>query len=201
VLELEEVELEELLELLLEVLEELVEVDELEELVLDEELLDEELLEEVDEDELELLLEDVIPEELELELEELLLEDVIPEELELELEELLLEVPPSPVQVGATKLPSCVPRKPKTFTAVWPGWGNCQLNSLLNVRLVPQNGLAAGLLRIAFQSLVQQTDSGQVKVTVQLLNAVVPVLVTLTSTWKEVPFGDDVTVQLCAANA
>jgi hypothetical protein len=168
------------LELLLEVLEELVEVEELEELVLDEEL-----LEEVDEDELELLL----------------LEDVIPEELELELEELLLEVPPSPVQVGATKLPSCVPRKPKTFTAVWPGWGNCQLNSLLNVRLVPQNGLAAGLLRIAFQSLVQQTDSGQVKVTVQLLNAVVPVLVTLTSTWKEVPFGDDVTVQLCAANA
>jgi hypothetical protein len=166
----------------------------LEELLLEEELellLDDELeLEVPEEEELELLLD---------ELEELL---APLDEEELELEELLLEVPSSPVQVGNTKLPSCVPRKPKTVVKVWPGWGNCQLNSLLNVRLVPQNGLAAGLVRITFQSLVQHTCSGQFKVTVQLLNCVVPVLLTLTSIWKLVPpLLGAATVQLYAANA
>jgi hypothetical protein len=75
-----------------------------------------ELLEEVDDDEL--LLED------ELELEEL---------LELELEELDEPPPePSPVQIGATKLPSWLPCTPNTLVAVWPGAGNCQPQQLLN---------------------------------------------------------------------
>jgi hypothetical protein len=140
----------------------------------------------------------------ELELDDELVEPVVePEEplLDDELEELelLLEfVPPLPVQVGATKLPSCVPRKPKTLLKVWPGCGNCQPNSLLNWSVVPQ----VGLVRMAFQSLLQHTDSGQFTDTVQLLKAVVPVLVTLTSTWKEVPpVPEGVAVQLCAANA
>jgi hypothetical protein len=158
-------------------------------------LLDEELVELVVE--LELLLEEAV----------VVLEDaavVLEEELELleledELEEeLLLEVPPLPVQVGATKLLSCVPRKPKTLVKVWPGAGNCQPYSLLNWSVVPQLGLA----RIAFQSLVQQTDSGQFTDTVQPLKAVVPVLVTLTSTWKvPPPVLEGVAVQLYAANA
>jgi hypothetical protein len=159
--------------------------------VLDEEL---ELLELLEDELEELLLED----------DELELEELLEDELELlldELDELLLEeldVPPLPVQVGVTKLPSCVPRKPKTFVAVWPGAGNCQLNSLVNWSEVPQVGLS----RITFQSLVQQTCSGHATVTVQLLKAVVPVLVTLTSTWKEVPPVEaGVAVQLCAANA
>jgi hypothetical protein len=59
-----------------------------------------------------------------------------------------------------------------------------------------------GLFRMAFQSLVQQIDSGHATDTVQLLKAVVPVLVTLMSTWKVVPpVPDGVAVQLCAANA
>jgi hypothetical protein len=50
--------------------------------------------------------------------------------------------------------------------------------------------------------LVIVTCSGKFSVTVQLLSAVVPVLVTLTSTWKKVPpVLDGVTAQLCAANA
>jgi hypothetical protein len=90
-------ELLELVELLLDDDEELLELDEL--------LLDEEEL-------LELLLED------ELELEELELDEDDELELLLELEELLLlddELlePLSPVQVGVTKLPLCVPWKPK----------------------------------------------------------------------------------------
>jgi hypothetical protein len=45
------------------------------------------------------------------------------------------------------------------------------------------------------------TVSGKVSVMVQELNAVVPVLVTLTSTWKKLPpVLDGVAVQLCAAN-
>jgi hypothetical protein len=77
---------------------ELVVVDELDELLLEEEL--EELVEPVVE---------VV------ELDELLLDE---DEL-LELEELLLdEGPPSPVQVGAAKLPSWVPWKPKALLTV-----------------------------------------------------------------------------------
>ena len=88
--------------------EELLELEELEELLLEEELLELEELEEVpEEEELELLLE-----------EELL-------ELE-ELEELLLEVS-SPVQVGAIKLPSWLPWKPKAPT-VPLGGGNCHVH-------------------------------------------------------------------------
>ena len=78
-------------------------LDELEVLELLEEELDEELL---------------LDEELELEeLEELLLD---------ELEELLEVEPLEPTQLGAMKLPSWFPWKPKTFVAVWPGAGNCQ---------------------------------------------------------------------------
>ncbi len=151
------------------------------ELELEELLLDEELVEPVVE------LEELVDEL------ELLEDELLDEELEL-----LLDVPPSPVQVGTTKLPSCVPRKPKTLVKVWPGWGNCQPNSLVNCSEVPQ----VGLFKMAFQSLVQQTDSGQFNVTVQLFKAVVPVLVTLTSTWKPVPplLGAEA-VQLYAANA
>lgn len=92
----------------------LEELLELEELLLDE---DDEVLELLLEDELdELELEEVLDDELllELELDELL------DELELlELEELLdeLELLP-PEQVGRTKLPLCVPWKPKLV--LWP---------------------------------------------------------------------------------
>jgi hypothetical protein len=55
---------------------------------------------------------------------------------------------------------------------------------------------------VTFQPLDTQTCSGKVSVIVQLLSAVVPVLVTLTSNWKKVPpVLDAVAVQLCAANA
>jgi hypothetical protein len=81
------------------------------------------------------LLEDELLEEL-LELEELE-ELLLDEELELLLDEELLEldelpVPPSPVQVGAAKLPSWVPCTPKALATVWPGAGNCQLQQLVN---------------------------------------------------------------------
>ena len=99
------------------------------------ELLLDELLEELLEDE---LLLDVVPlleldEELELLLEEELVEDdeLLEDELVVELEV------PSPVQVGAIKLPSCVPWKPKTLDAVAPGAGNCQLQQLVNWNVVP----------------------------------------------------------------
>ena len=99
-------------------------------------LLDEEL--ELDE----LLLEEPVPdvelleEELELdELEELLEDELLLEELL----ELVVE-PPLPVQVGAIKLPSCVPVKPNRPLPVAPGAGNCQLQQLVNWKLVP--GLA-----------------------------------------------------------
>jgi hypothetical protein len=101
--------------------------------VLDDEL--ELLLELLEDDELEeleeLLEEDEVPEEelleLDEELEELLLEDedeLLEDELELEELEELLELGVSPVQVGAIKLPSCVPWKPKAFDTVWPGAGS-----------------------------------------------------------------------------
>ncbi len=182
----------------LELLELLDELDELDEL-LDEEpepLLDELL-------ELELLLDDELDEELELldeleelldvELELLLLEDK-PELLELDvLEELLLEVPPLPAQVGATKLPSWLPWKPKTLVAVWPGAGNCQEYMLVNWNVLP--GLVP--VRVTFHCAITVTVSGKARVSVQPVNAVVPVLVTLTSTWKEVPpVLEGVTVQV-----
>jgi hypothetical protein len=137
-----------------------------------------ELLELVDEDEL--LLE---------ELEELLLDEDDELELLLELDELLLDEEllevvvelPLPVQVGAIKLPSCVPWKPNTLLAVAPGAGSCQLQQLVNWKLVP------GLVPVrvpTFHWLVIVTCSGKVKVTVQLVSAVVPVLVTLTSSWN-----------------
>jgi hypothetical protein len=75
---------------------------------------DEELLDELEELELEELVEPVV-EELALLLEELLLDEELEDELEELVEpvveelELLLEPPPSPAQVGAAKLPSCVP--------------------------------------------------------------------------------------------
>jgi hypothetical protein len=138
-----------------------VELEELE--ALDDELL--ELEELLLEDELELL-----DELLELE-EELLLEDEL---LELE----LLEVPPSPAQLGAIKLPSCVPWKPKALLAVAPGAGSCQLQQLLKRKVVP--GLVP--VRVAFQLFVTLTCSGKVSVTVQLPSEVVPLLVTDTST-------------------
>jgi hypothetical protein len=148
-------------------------------------LLDEEF--ELLEDELEEL-EELLFEEDELELEELLDEELL-EVVEVEL----------PVQVGAIKLPSCVPWKPNTALAVAPGAGNCQLQQLVNWKLVP------GLVPVrvpTFHWLVIVTCSGNAKVTVQLLSAVVPVLVMLTSNWKPVPAVLEATaVQLCAANA
>jgi hypothetical protein len=176
---------EELVELLLE----LDEVDELEELELDE--LVEPVVEVVEllEEELDELLDEV----LELEL-------VIPleEELELLLEDELLVVP-SPVQVGATKLPSCVPWKPKTLVAVWPGAGSCQLCWLVNCHVVP--GALSDGVRVTFHWPTGVTVSGKFSVIVQLLNAVVPVLVTLMSTWKKLPpVLDGVAVQVYAAN-
>jgi hypothetical protein len=149
-----------------------------------EELLDELLLEELElleDDELELLLEDeLLEEELELPLEDDELFE-LDEELELLLEEeleLLLE-PPLPVHVGAAKLPSWLPWKPNTLLAVAPGAGSCQPQQLVNWKLVP--GLAP--MRVpTFHWLVTVTCSGKVSVTVQPLNAAVPVLVTDTST-------------------
>jgi hypothetical protein len=165
--ELEELLLEEELEL------ELLELEELVELLLDElvePVVELELEEELDEVLEELLLE-VEPVEL-LELEEL-------ELLELELEE-LLAVPPLPVQVGAVKLPSCVPWKPKTLLAVWPGAGSCQLCWLVNCQVVP--GVLSDGVRVTFHWPTGVMVSGKVRVIVQLLSAVVPVLVTLMST-------------------
>jgi hypothetical protein len=108
---------------------ELLELDEeLEELLLEDELELEELLEE----ELELLLDD--------ELELLELDELLEDELELlldedeldVLEEVLLELllVPSPAQVGAAKLPSWLPWKPKPV--LWPGASACQLQQFMN---------------------------------------------------------------------
>ena len=155
----------------------------------------------LDEEELELLLEveEVLDDELELELDvEVLLDD------ELELEEVLLEVElllevPLPTQDGAMKLPSWLPWKPKTLLAVAPGAGSCQEQQLVNWKLVP--GLVPVRLP-TFHWLVTVTCSGKFRVTVQLASAVVPVLVTDTSSWKKVPpVLEGVAVQLCAANA
>jgi hypothetical protein len=156
---------------------ELVVVDELDELLLEEEL--EELVEPV-----------VEPDELLLDEDELL-----------ELEELLLdEGPPSPVQAGAAKVPSWVPWKPKALLTVWPGAGNCQLCWLVNCHVVP--GVLSDGVRVTFHWPAGVMVSGKVNVIVQLLNAVVPVLVTLMSTWKkDPPVLDGVAVQLYAAKA
>jgi hypothetical protein len=141
---------------------------------LDEELLDEdELLELLLDEELELEELDELLEDEELLDEELLLDD----ELELLLEELLL-LPPEPVQVGAAKLPSWVPWKPKTLLAVAPGAGSCQPQQLVNWKVVP--GLVP--LRVTFHWVFAVICSGKVSVTVQPVSAVVPVLVTDTST-------------------
>jgi hypothetical protein len=81
--------------------------------------------------------------------------------------------------------------------AVAPGAGSCQLQQLVNWKLVPVPGV-----QLTFQAPVTVTCSGKFSVTVQLLNAVVPVLVTLTSTWKKVPpVLEGVAVQEYAANA
>jgi hypothetical protein len=143
------------------------------------ELLDDEELLELDEllldEELELLLDELE------ELDELLLD-----------EDELLEEPPSPTQAGAIKLPSWLPCTPTTLLAVAPGAGNCQPQQLLNWKLVPVPGVQP-----AFQALVTETCSGKFNVMVQPLSAVVPVLVTLRSNWKNVPpVLDGVAVQL-----
>jgi hypothetical protein len=95
-----------------------------------------------------LLLEEEL--ELLLELDELLLDEELLDELELLLEldeddEPLLE-PPLPTHAGAIKLPSWLPCTPKALAAVWPGAGNCQLQQLVNWKLVP--GLVP--VRVAF---------------------------------------------------
>jgi hypothetical protein len=119
-------------------------------------------------DELELLLDDE-------ELEELLDDEEL-DELDDELLLELLDVP-SPAQVGAAKLPSWLPWKPNPV--LWPGASACQLQQLVNWNVVP--GLAPEA--VTFQLLVRVTFSGKVTVTVQPFTCVVPLLVTLTSTW------------------
>jgi hypothetical protein len=149
----------------------LLELEELEEL--DEEL-ELELLElEELEDELLELLED------ELVLEELLLDELVEpvvEEDELLLDELdeLLEdepelEPPEPVQVGATKLPSCVPCTPKEV--FWPGCKACQLQQLVAVTVVVEPPEST-----TFQLLVTLAGSLNPRVIVQPDMAVVPLL-------------------------
>jgi hypothetical protein len=133
------------------------------------------------------------------ELEELLLDEEEELVVVLELDELLLEVP-SPTQAGAMKLPSCVPWKPNTLLAVWPGAGICQPQQLVNWNDVP--GVLPLGVRVTFQEPPGVIVSGKFRVSVQPLNVVVPVLVTLTSTWKKVPpVWDGVAVQVYAANA
>jgi hypothetical protein len=84
--------------------------------------------------------------------------------------------------------------------AVWPGAGSCQLCWLVNCHVVP--GALSDGVRVTFHWPTGVTVSGKFSVIVQLLNAVVPVLVTLMSTWKKLPpVLDGVAVQLCAANA
>jgi hypothetical protein len=155
---------------------------ELEELLLEE---DELLL-----DELEELLDE------ELELEELLLDE------ELELEELEEPVPGSltTVQdVGAAKVPSWVPWKPKMWVAVAPGAGFCQPGQhSVNWKVVP--GLVP--VRVAFHWLVIVTCSGNTtENTKASVSLTVPVLVTLISTWNPLAVLDGVVAQVCAANA
>jgi hypothetical protein len=174
--------------------------EELELLELEELLLDEELEVTPEEEELEeLLLDEEAAPELDELLLELLLEELLDEEDELELEE-LLSGSLTTVQVGIAKLPSWVPWKPKMLVEVLPGAGFCQLGKLsVNWKLVP--GLVPD--RVAFHVLVIVTCSGKttenIKASVRLT---VPVLVTLTSNWKDVPAVlDGVSAQVCAANA
>jgi hypothetical protein len=83
---------------------------------------------------------------------------------------------------------------------VKPGAGSCQLNWLVNCHVVPASGPDG--VRVMFHEPPGVTVSGKVSVIVQELSAVVPVLVTLTSTWKKLPpVLDGVAVQLYAANA
>ena len=71
---------------------------------------------------------------------------------------------------------------------------------LVNWKVVP--GVLADGVRVTFHCVIGVICSGKFRVTVQLLNAVVPVLVTDTSTWKKLPpVLDGVAVQLCAAKA
>jgi hypothetical protein len=67
---------------------------------------------------------------------------------------------------------------PKTLLVVAPGAGSCQEQQLVNWKLVP--GLTP-VRDATFHWLVIVTCSGKFSVTVQPLNAVVPLLVTLTS--------------------
>jgi hypothetical protein len=68
----------------------------------------------------------------------------------------------------------------------------------VNWNVVP--GLAPE--RVTFQLLFTLTDSGKVSVTVQPLTCVVPLFVTVTSTWKKVPpVFDGAAVQVYAAKA
>jgi hypothetical protein len=85
-----------------------------------------------DDEELELLLDELDADELELLLEDEELEDLLLEEDELDVLDELLEllVVPSPAQVGAVKLPSWLPWKPKPV--LWPGKSACQPQQFVN---------------------------------------------------------------------
>jgi hypothetical protein len=141
-LELELLEFEELEDELLELLED--------ELVLEELLLDE-------------LVEPVVEEE------ELLLDELVEPVVELELLEDEPEPEPEPVQVGATKLPSCVPCTPKEV--FWPGCKACQLQQLVAVTVVVEPPEST-----TFQLLVTLAGSLNPSVIVQPDMAVVPLL-------------------------
>jgi hypothetical protein len=83
---------------------------------------------------------------------------------------------------------------------VAPGAGSCQPQQLVNCHVVP--GVLVLGVRVTFHELPGVTCSGKIKVTVQPLNAVVPLLVTFTLTWKNVPpVFEGVTVQVCSAKA
>jgi hypothetical protein len=114
------------------------------------------------------LLEDELEDD-ELELEELL------EELELllELDELLEEVPPP--QSGATKLPSWLPWKPKEVD--WPGFRLPFQLIFLAVTVLPE------VVKSTFQLPVTCGGSLKFIATCQLLTALLPPLVTATSSW------------------
>jgi hypothetical protein len=124
-----------------------------------------------------------------------LLEELEELELELLLEEEPLLEPSSPAQLGAIKVPSWLPWKPNVVLC--PGASACQLQQLLNWKSVP-----VPAVQFTFQALFTVTCSGKFSVTVQPFRVVVPVLVTLTSTWKKVPpVLEGVAVQVYAANA
>jgi len=109
--------------------------------------------------ELELLLED-----------ELLLDELLDDELELD-DELLDDVP-LPLQVGSTKLPSCVPWKPKLV--LWPSPRLPFHEMLLAVTVLPD------VDRLAFQLPVTLGASLKSSWICQLLIEPGPSLVTVT---------------------